>query len=213
MATQDLQVEVREETGRRKVKRLRAAGKIPAVIYGHGEESVSLSVPSDQFNKIINLGDRIVSLSGGVAADAFIREVQWDVFGTQVIHVDFTRVAKGEMISTTVKLELRGVSPGTKMGGTVEQNVQTMELLCPPRSMTDKVEVNINELELDQKITIADLDLPEGSKAVLEPDMMVVQCIEKSASPTAESDDGPEAPTGAEPEVIGKKDEEGGGDS
>lgn len=207
---QDLKVEVREETGKRKVKRLRTAGKIPAVIYGHGEDSVSLSLPKDEFRRIINVGDRIVTLSGGVSGDAFIREVQWDVFGAQVMHVDFTRVAAGEMIDTTVKLDLRGVAPGTKMGGTVEQLVATMDLRCPPRSMTDKVEVNINELELDQTITVAQLELPEGSEAVLDGDTVIVQCVEKVVVETAE-DEVPAAPTGAQPEVIGEdKGEEGG---
>ena len=206
---QDLKVEVREETGRSKVKRLRAAGKIPAVIYGSGEDTVSLSLPSDEFNKIINRGERIVSLSGGVASDAYIKEVQWDIFGNQVLHVDLTRVAAGVLIDTTVKLELRGVAPGTKMGGQVETSITTLDLRCPPRSITDKVEVNINELELDQSITIGQLPLPEGSECALDPDTVVVQCVTKKdeteGDDTGGSDLGP-----VEPEVIGKKDEEGG---
>ena len=206
---QDLKVEVREETGRSKVKRLRAAGKIPAVIYGSGEDTVSLSLPSDEFNKIINRGERIVSLSGGVASDAYIKEVQWDIFGNQVLHVDLTRVAAGVLIDTTVKLELRGVAPGTKMGGQVETNITTLDLRCPPRSITDKVEVNINELELDQTITIGQLPLPEGSECELDADTVVVQCVTKKAE--VEADDAGGSNLGpVEPEVIGKKDEEGG---
>ena len=147
MATSsELNVQVRQETGKRRVKHLRASGQIPAVIYGHGEESISLSVPTDDLNNIINKGERIVALKGGATGSAFIREVQWDVYGNHVLHVDFTRVSAGEMISTIVTLEVRGIAPGTKMGGTLEQPLHQMELRCPPRSMTDKVEINVNEL-------------------------------------------------------------------
>jgi large subunit ribosomal protein L25 len=211
MATDhELNVEVRTETGKRKVKRLRAEGKIPAIIYGHGEDSISLAIPTDAFNKILGRGERIVALSGGVSGDAFIREVQWDVYGASVLHVDFTRVSAGEMISTTVVLEIRGVAPGTKMGGVVEQPLHQMEIRCPPRSMTDKVEVNVNELELDKRITVGQLTLPEGAEVVLEADTVVVQCVEKQVLDEVE-----EAPlAGAvEPEVIGEKKEDSGDDS
>lgn len=213
MATaQEVKVEVRSELGKRKVKRIRAEGKVPAVIYGHGEESVSLSVPSDEIGRIIHQGERIVSLTGGVTSDAFIREVQWDVFGNQVIHIDFTRVAAGELLDTTVSIGTRGVAPGTKVGGTVEQPLQEMAIKLPPRSMTDHIEVVINELGMNEKITLADLELPDGAEYDLDPSTVVVQCIEKVEK--AEEEETAVADMGAEPEVIGeKKDDEGGSDS
>lgn len=213
MATaQEVKVEVRSETGKRKVKRIRAEGKVPAVIYGHGEESVSLSVPADEIGRIINHGERIVSLTGGVTSDAFIREVQWDVFGSHVIHIDFTRVAAGELLDTTISIGTRGVAPGTKVGGTVEQPLQEMAIKLPPRSMTDHIEVVINELGMDEKITLADIDLPDGAVYDLDPSTVVVQCIEKVEK--AEEEETAVGDMGAEPEVIGeKKDDEGGSDS
>lgn len=213
MATaQEVKVEVRSETGKRKVKRIRAEGKVPAVIYGHGEESVSLSVPADEIGRIINHGERIVSLTGGVTSDAFIREVQWDVFGSHVIHIDFTRVAAGELLDTTISIGTRGVAPGTKVGGTVEQPLQEMAIKLPPRSMTDHIEVVINELGMDEKITLADIDLPDGAVYDLDPSTVVVQCIEKVEK--VEEEETAVGDMGAEPEVIGeKKDDEGGSDS
>ena len=164
-------------------------------------------------DRIINHGERIVSLTGGVTSDAFIREVQWDVFGSRVIHIDFTRVAAGELLDTTVSIGTRGVAPGTKVGGTVEQPLQEMAIKLPPRSMTDHIEVVINGLGMDEKITLADLDLPDGAKYDLDPSTVVVQCIEK-VEKAAEDDETAVADMGAEPEVIGeKKDDEGGSDS
>ena len=207
--SQVVNVDVRQETGRNKVRKLRASGKTPAIIYGHGGESVSLSVPSDAIEKIIHQGERIVTLDGGHTGDAFIRDVQWDLYGNHVMHIDFTRVEAGEMIETTVSLELRGEAPGTKVGGIVEQPLKEMQLECPPRSMTDKIEVRLHDLQLNQKITVGDLNLPEGSKAVLDASTVVVQCVEESAE-TGDEDEGLSVTGPAEPEVIGeKKDDEG----
>ncbi len=210
--SQVLNVDVRQETGRHKIKKLRAAGKTPAVIYGHGGGSISLSVSSDEINKIVHSGDRIVSLGGGVDGDAFIRDVQWDLYGNSIMHVDFTRVQAGEMIETTVSLELRGEAPGTKMGGVVEQSMKEMQIEIPPRSMTDKIEVRLHELQVGETITVGDLELPEGAKLLVEPNLAVVQCVEKQEEGDVVVEEAPAA-TGAEPEVIGeKKDDEAGGD-
>lgn len=171
-----------------------------------------MSVSSEEINKIVHSGDRIVSLGGGADGDAFIRDVQWDLFGNKVVHVDFTRVQAGEMIETTVSLELRGEAPGTKMGGVVEQSMKEMRIEIPPRSMTDKIEVRLHELQVDQTITVGDLELPEGSKLIVEPTLVVVQCVEKQAEDDEAVEEAPAA-TGAEPEVIGeKKDDEAGDD-
>lgn len=207
--SEDLSVEVREEIGSNKVKRLRAAGKIPAVIYGHGGDSISLSVPADALSRIIHRGERIVGLKGGVTGDAFIRDVQWDTFGSEVMHVDFTRVKAGEMLSTTVNLHLRGVAPGTKMGGVVEQSLREMEILCPPRSMTDTIDVVVNALQVGERITVGDLQLPEGAKATLDPNTPVVACVPKDGDAEAVVDDSAPVADGAEPELIGKKDDDG----
>ena len=211
--TQVLNVEVRQETGRRKVRKLRAAGKTPAVIYGHGGESISLSVPSDEIEKIIFQGERIVNLGGGHSGQAFIRDVQWDLYGSHVVHVDFTRVEAGEMLETTVTLEIRGEAAGTRVGGVLEHSLKEMPILCPPRSMTDKIEVRVDDLGVGEKITVGDIQLPEGAKAVLDAGDLVAQCIDKDEVRGAEETDALPSAGPAEPEVIGeKKDDEDSSD-
>ena len=158
MAENDvLNVQVRGETGKRQVRRLRSQGVIPAVIYGHGGESISLSVSADELNAALRHGSRIVSLKGGVDEEAFIREVQWDTYGHDVLHLDFTRVKAGELLETTVVLELRGDAPGSHTGGTVDQPLHELQILCPAGSMTDRIEVNVNSLELGDAITTASI--------------------------------------------------------
>ena len=96
MASQELNVETRNETGRHKVKHLRSAGKIPAVIYGKGQESVSLAIRADEFKLVVEQGERSITLSGAVSGAAYIKDVQWDVYGNHVLHVDFTHGSGGD---------------------------------------------------------------------------------------------------------------------
>jgi large subunit ribosomal protein L25 len=198
-----LKVEARTETGKNKTKRLRANGKIPAVVYGHGGETVSISVPADELNTLLREGSRIVSLQGSVNEDAFIRDVQWDVYGSSVLHLDFTRVTAGESIETTVLIECRGDAPGLRAGGVVEQLLQDLEVTIPATSMTDKIEVNINALELGESITVGQLELPSGAKVDVDPETVVVQCVERVEVEEEEVSIGP-----VEPEIIGRKDDE-----
>src|SRR5262249_50032936 len=90
-------------------RRLRRQGLIPAVVYGHKEETISVSLPADDLVRAIRHGVHVVDLQTQSQTEkALIREVQWDHFGKDVLHVDFTRVAVDERIHVTVPLEIRG---------------------------------------------------------------------------------------------------------
>ena len=76
-------------------------------------------------------GSRLVDLTGAVSESAFIRELQWDTWGTSVVHVDFTRISADELVKVVVAIELRGEAPGVKEGGVVDQLVHQIEVECP----------------------------------------------------------------------------------
>ena len=107
-----LQVELRDSRGKRNARRNRRSGKLPAVLYGHGQETVSLLVSSERFLAAVRHGARLVKLSGAVEDQAFIREIQWDTWGLHALHVDFTRVSEHEKVQVEVTVELRGEAPG-----------------------------------------------------------------------------------------------------
>ena len=202
MSSNDVfEVQARESLGTRGARRLRGAGQIPLVLYGHGKETLSLSVSSDQVDAVIRHGGRVVSLQGAADGDALIREVQWDTFGNDILHVDLTRVDASETVEMQVPVELRGVAPGTREGGVVQHLLHDLEISCPVASIPDKVEVNVNSLGLMDVITIADLELPDGAELKLPSDTVVVQCVEAAA----EEEESQVVADGAEPEVIGKK--------
>ena len=199
-----LSVELREAQGKRFNRRLRAAGKIPAILYGHKEKCVSLSISVGMLDTAIRHGSRFVQLTGAVREKALIKECQWDTWGKNVLHVDLTRVGEHEKIRVTVALELRGEAPGTKDGGAVKHQLHEIELECEASSVPEKLEVNINHLELGKAIHVADLVLPAGSTALSDTGLLVVSCFE--AVETTE-EEGTQA-DGAEPEVIGRKKED-----
>lgn len=207
MSDDVLNVTKRESRGTRNARRARREGLIPAILYGHGLESISLSVKNEELSAVIRHGGRVVNLAGDVSDQAMIREVQWDTFGAEVLHVDLTRVKAGESVEIALPLELRGEAPGVKAGGIVEHQLHELELLCPVTALVDRLEVNINSLELGDVITAGQVPIPDGAELQNDPEQVVVQCVE----PEAEEEDEAAAPVPGEPEVIGRaaEDEDG----
>lgn len=199
-----LTVKIRESRGKRDAKRMREAGSTPAIIYGMGKESVSLTIPTSEVDAAVRHGSRVVTLNGDVSGSALIKEVQWDTFGMEIFHIDLNRIDASSLVELSLSVELRGDAPGTKVGGQVKQLIHEINFECPSTAVPEKLEVNINALELDQSLTVSDVVLPEGSKLLTSADGVVVQCVLVEESSDDDSEDG----SPSEPEVIGKKDDE-----
>ena len=202
-----LSVTLRDESGKRANRRLRNSGRVPAVLYGHGQTVKSLTLAADQLNAAVRHGNRFVALSGGLSENAFIKDVQWNTWGTEILHVDFARVDADERVRVTVAVELRGEALGTKDGGVVKLAMHTIELECEAASIPEKIDVNINSLEYGKVLHVSDLALPKGVKALVDDTAPVVSCV----APVEVSEEETPAEEG-EPEVIGRKkteDEEG----
>ena len=201
-----LEVKRREKLGGANNRRLRKLGQVPAILYGHGEASVSLAISSDALMGVIRHGGKLVKLQGDVAEGAFIKAVQWDVYGKGLVHIDLLRVSESEKVRTTVRVELKGTAVGISEGGVIEHVVHELDIECPAGSVPEKLVLNINELHLDQSIASKQVPLPEGAKVLSNPDAIVVHCIAPhvvvdettAAAPVAE-------PGAAEPELIRKE--------
>lgn len=196
-----LNVKSRDTRGKREARRLRLAGQIPAILYGHGEANQSLALSSDEMAAVVRHGGRIVELKGAVNEKALIRELQFDVYGVEVLHVDLARVSEHERIEVSVSVELRGQAPGTKDGGVVEFFVHEVEIECEALSIPEKLELNISKLGLGGALHASDIPLPAGVTLITEPDILIVHCVEARG----EEEEAAPAGGGAEPEVIGRK--------
>ena len=195
-----LAVKLRHEHGRRVNRRLRESGQVPAVLYGHNKEVKSLTLSAEELDSVVRQGNRFVALSGELSENAFIKDVQWNTWGTEIVHVDFARVSAHEKVRVTVAVELRGEAPGTKNGGVVKHVLHSIELECEAASVPEKIGVNINRLEFDQILHVSDIELPKGVKTLLDATTVVVSCL----APAEVSEEATTAEEG-EPEVIGRK--------
>ena len=194
-----LPTEMREGRGTRTSEKLRKLGKVPAVVYGHKEKTISVSVGHDVLLSAVRHGARIVDVQlDGKVEKAQIMELQWDYLGKVVLHVDFKRVSADERIQITVPVELKGIAPGIAGGGILDQPLHTLRIECPVLSVPDSIKVNINELQIDTQVHVRDLKLPEGVKVLDEGDAIVVQI--KAA--LAEAEEGATGEGTAEPEII-----------
>ncbi len=200
-----LAVQSRADQGKHNNRRLRRAGKIPGILYGHGLQNVSLAVAADALTAAIRHGSRLVSLTGAVSESAFIRELQWDTWGTHIVHVDFTRISEHEIVEVRVPVELRGEAPGVREGGVVVQLIHEVEIACPAALIPEKLAVNINHLMLGQSILLNSLEVPQGAK-ILAADLeaVLVECVVPMELP----EEGAAEAAAGEPEVIGAKEKE-----
>lgn len=202
-----LHVEKRKSFGKRNNDRLRRAGRLPAILYGHGEESVSLILAADEFETSIRHGAKVVDLDGDASGKALLQDVQWDTFFQQVLHVDLLRVRAGEKVKIDVPVELRGEAAGVLDGGIIEQVIHSIEIEVPLDVIPDKLHLNVKNLKIGDQLTARDIaDLPAGATILSDEDAMIVHCVARAAE--EEEAAAAEEGAAAEPEVIGKGKEE-----
>lgn len=196
-----LEVKVRDTFGKRRVRRLRAGGLIPANLYGHKQDAVNLMVDEAAMKMILRHGHQIVQLAGACTDEALIKEVQWNVWGNEILHVDFARINANETVKATVPVVLKGDAAGLREGGVVETLIHEVEVECSALNMPENIVVNVKDLGLGQQITVADITLPEGVTVELAADAVVVACVAKQEEVDMTSG----AVDGSEPEVIARK--------
>lgn len=203
------EVENRGKLGTAATRRLRRSGKVPAVLYGHGEGTTHLSVPEAQVQALLRHHSKTVSLTGDVQETALVREVQFDPLGIEVLHLDLMRVNLKELVEVTVPIHKHGDPVGLREGGVLLENIHEVEIRCPAGDIPESVGLDVNNLHVGGQLTAGDLELPAGIELVTPADAVVAHIeVPKEAVEVEEV-------AGAEPELISKggaKEEEEGQD-
>ena len=211
---EQLQTEIRDDRGTKNARRLRQSGKTPAILYGHGKENVAIAIDSSSLEAILRRGQRLIELAGAVNENAFVRDVQWDTYGVNLLHMDLTRVREDDTVEIDVSIELRGTAPGVSSGGVVSQAIYSITLECPVMEIPEKLEVNINELQLEEIITVADIEIPANCTLISDPGTLAVQCVvrmedeEEVEGDDVEGTEDGEQVVSSEPELIGGRPED-----
>lgn len=193
----------RDKTGSNAMRKLRADGLIPAVLYGHGQTPAQLALDARSFERALQRHARFFELANGSSTEtAIIRETQWDTFGMHVMHVDFLRVNMDEKVEMEVPVELVGIPKGVTEGGVLEHHMAEIRLLCAPRNLPDVIKINVTTLGLHQSIQIKDVPLPEGASHAEDLDRAVATVATRKIETVAAA---PAEAGAAEPEVVGAK--------
>ncbi len=203
-----LKAEVRNEVGTKYAARLRRAGKLPAIVYGHGAEPVAVSLDLHNFAELLRRGHRLFDVKTGKTSETLlVKDLQYDHLGKDIIHVDMVRVDLTETVRVTVPIELKGTAKGAHEGGIVDEHLDHLEIECKAGEIPEVIPVSIKELGVGDAIHARDIELPEGMKLATSPETLVLTChLVAAAKSTEELEE--EMPSA--PEVITEKvDQEG----
>ena len=200
-----LKAEIREHTGRKVVQKMRREGKLPAVVYGHKEEPVAVTLDAHDFVEGLHHGHRLMDVQIGKNKQTIlVKEVQYDHLGKSVIHADLMRVDVTESLKVSVPIALKGTAPGVHEGGIVEAHVDHLEVECKVTDIPESIPVIVKDMHVGDAIHAADIALPSGVKLLSSPEMLVVTCHTVAVAKTMEQ---VEEETPVTPEVIGKEKE------
>ncbi|MFB0525320.1 MAG: 50S ribosomal protein L25 [Phycisphaerae bacterium] len=197
-----LKVEIRQQTGSKAAAKVRKDGQIPAIMYGHKQEPVAISLDAHDFVEGLHHGHRLMDVQiGKKPQKVIVKDLQYDHLGKDIIHADLMRVEAGETITVTVPIELKGIAKGTEEGGIIEGHTDHLEVECKVTDIPESIVVSVKDINVGDALHARDIELPDGLKLVSDPEMLMVTCGLVAAAKTTEQLE-EEAPVA--PEVIGE---------
>jgi large subunit ribosomal protein L25 len=205
MASVPFSASKRSTTGKGVARKLRAAGKVPAVIYGHAREAQSLELEHHPLQLLLEkhpYQSTVIALDiDGKTSNTLIREIQRHPFKKQIVHVDFQELVAGEQVTVPVPLQFTGTPEGVRHGGgMLDQVLHELEVSCDPSNIPHHIVVDVTPLTIGHSIHAGEIALPAG--VTLETDADATVCV--CAAPKVEVEAAPAEAAVAEPEVIRK---------
>jgi len=197
-----LKGEIREHTGSKHAAKVREGGRVPAIIYGHKKEPVSLSLDRHNLVEGLHHGHRVADVRIGRKKETVMfKELQYDHLGKNIIHVDLMRVDVTETVRVEVPVELKGTAAGAHEGGIIEEHSDHLEIECKVSDIPETIVVSVKELGVGDSLHASDVELPAGVTLVSSPSTLLVTC---SLVAAAKSTEELEEEVPAAPEVIGE---------
>ncbi len=175
-------------------RRLRAAGRVPAIIYGHRDPQPVVVDANDFANAFKIVGEsHILSLQvDGESYDVLVKDYQRDILTGHFIHVDFYEIEAGTALRTSIPVRLEGTALGVKEGGVLGQLLHELDIECLPKDIPDGFHVDISSLNIGDSVHVTDLAVPEGVRVLNNEDQVVV-LVSAMRAEEAEEPEGEEA--------------------
>lgn len=208
-----LKAALRDETGKGAARRLRREGRIPAVVYGRGEETRSLTVDAHDFEMLVKehaLDTTLVELSieaegkkKASTVKTLVVEVQSHPYRPEVLHVDFQQIHAGERVTVEVPIRLTGTPEGVREGGVLQHIMHVIELECTVESIPESFEVDVSGLLIGDSLHVSDLETPEDVELLPDPKRTICTVAAPTILELPEEEEELE-----EPELVGEEGEE-----
>jgi large subunit ribosomal protein L25 len=210
MATANLSVKARSSVGKGAARKMRSAGAIPAVIYGHAREPQALTLDAHTLQKLLDkvaYKTTVFELDmDGKVSRTLIREIQRHPFKKQILHVDFLELVAGEKVTVKVPLVFVGTPDGVRLGGGIlDEVMRELTIAVDPSIIPNHIDVDVTHLTVGHSLHVSDLKIPEDVEVLNDATDTVALCTipKAAAEPTAE--EAAAAAAAAEPEVIRAK--------
>lgn len=214
-ANVSLNAQLRAGTGKGVARKARAEGRIPAVMYGHGEETRLLTVDAHELDLLfsrVHVESTVIDVTIEGEKNplrVLVREVQKHAHKSQLLHVDFYQIHAGELITVNVPLRLTGSAAGVKAGGLMQHALDEIEIRCLVDAIPDAIVVDVSELGIGESLHVRDVTPPANVELHVDGDRTVCSVMppivgtaeeeEAAAAAAAEEEE-----TTGEPEVIGR---------
>jgi large subunit ribosomal protein L25 len=202
MSEYKLVAENRSDAGKGAARRLRASGRVPAVLYGHGANPQHLSVDARQFGQALRTDAGVNVLMelevGGDRHLALAKEIQRHPVKGSLIHVDFIQVRRGEKVHVSVPVHLVGEAPGVREGGIADQDLYQVNVEAEVTNVPEAVDADVSGLNIGDVLRVGDLKAPGGAVILDDPEASVVSVVAPAveAEPEAELEEGAEGAEG-----------------
>lgn len=179
MEALSIQLEKRIETGKGAARKSRRLGRVPGILYGHGQEPLLFNVAGHDFDLALErspYGRNQVFAVAGVDRDveAIIKDLQVHPVTRTILHVDLIEVRDGDRVTVSVEVKHTGKAAGQSAGGTLQLLKRTVRLICAPSAIPSELIVDVTPLQVGQDVTVGDLPLPEGAAPVGDPKVVVL---------------------------------------
>ena len=197
MDTMQLNSEIRVQTGKGAARRLRSAGKLPAILYGAETEPMMLAMEYSELEKTLKgrAAENIIfdlTINGGKKSQSkkvMIKELQRDPVKRDYLHVDLFEISMAKELEVEIPLDLLNTPIGVDEGGILQHIRREVKAACLPEDLVDKIEVDVSGLDIGQSLHVRDISFPPGLKPLDDEDLTVVTVVAPTVTPEVEEEE------------------------
>ena len=194
--------QIRQDTGTKAASKVRKQGRIPAILYGHKQKPMAISLDAHNLVEGLHHGHRVIDVKIGKGKEkVIVKDLQYDYLGKDIIHVDLMRVDVTETVTVSVPVELKGRAKVAGGGGIIEAHADNLDVKCKVTDIPESIVVLVREMGIGESLHASDIELPEGVSLVSSPETLLFTCSMVAAAKSTEELEKEEP---AVPEVIGE---------